>query len=436
MTLIGLLTSLFLAWSRAIADPAWSADSFSAQAPESMSAARSYALADAIAIALKNDSRLLSAEQDRIIAEERVREAKLVFLPEFGLQASATKYDARYPFSLSQEFHNTLLFPSARENIYSARGYMLFPIYEGGRSINTLRLAQAALKQANSNYESVKMEVVLAAKGAFYRLVYAQEKSAAAQEGLAAAQNATSSARLDAWERIEAESLLSQARVRSAEAARDLFLARLTFLKALNQELDNSFRVIGGLDTRKVEVEARRAALWAMELRPELQSETYKAQMDSIGVNLAIGRRNPTLFLAGDYELTDQTFPLKKNNWDFGVGIKIPLTYDFFTMLRQKRAEQRQGQLKRSALQDAVRLEVLQSCESLEYWQRELALRETQYQKVSRLFSEAPASGPALARLKALLSVLDLRFSYLSAAIEHALALAHLERAVGRDLAP
>ena len=48
-------------------------------------------------LALKNDSRLLSAEQDRIIAEQRLTEAKLEFLPEFGLQASAAKFDARYP---------------------------------------------------------------------------------------------------------------------------------------------------------------------------------------------------------------------------------------------------------------------------------------------------------------------------------------------------
>ena len=38
--------------------------------------------------------------------------------------------------------------------------------------------------------------------------------------------------------------------------------------------------------------------------------------MDAIGVNLALGRRYPTVFLAGDYELTSQRFPLDKNNWD------------------------------------------------------------------------------------------------------------------------
>jgi len=398
---------------------------------------RTFTIEDAVAVALKNDSRRLSAEQDLIIAGARVTEAKLVFLPEFGLQASATKFDARYPFSLSQEFRNILLFPGSSENIYSGRGYMHFPIYEGGRSVNTLRLAQAALKQAQSNYESVKMEVVLAVKEAFYRLMQAQERSAALDEGRAAAESAANNPRLDVWESIEAEALLAQVRIRASEAGRDLALARLAFLKALNLELDTAFHVLGRLEPRPVEVNARKWGLWAIELRPELQSETYKAEMDAIAVNLAISRRNPTLFLAGDYEVTAQRFPLRNNNWDFGVGIKIPFTYDFFTKLRQKRAEQRQGQLKREALQDQVRLEVSQACQSLEYWQHELALREAQYRRVARLYEAVPAgAGPGLARLKALLSVLELRLSFLTSVTEHTLARALLERAVGRDLAP
>ena len=32
--------------------------------------------------------------------------------------------------------------------LFSGRGYMNFPVYEGGRSVNTLRMAQAALQQA------------------------------------------------------------------------------------------------------------------------------------------------------------------------------------------------------------------------------------------------------------------------------------------------
>jgi outer membrane protein TolC len=413
-------------------------------APEEGPVEKVFTIDDAVTLALKNDSRLLSAEQDRIIAQERVTEAKLVFLPEFGLQASATKFGSRYPFALSPELGNMLVFPSGSkfnpagsEDIYSGRGYMNFPIYEGGRSYNTLRLAQAALLQARSNYEAVNLEVILAVKEAFFRLLAAQEKDAAAATMVSEAQRMAAALTLDPWGRIEAEGFSEQSRHLAAESFRELTLRRLDFLKALNLEQDTAFRVTGQLEPEPVKVDPQKAALWAIELRPELKSETYKAEMDAIAVNLAISRRYPTLFLSGDYEIMDQRFPLLNNNWDVGAGIKLPLTYDFFTKLRQKRAEQRQGQLKRAALQDQVRLEVRQACEQLNYWELETSLRGQRYRTVSGIYEGASATAAAsLAKLRALMTVIGMRLSYLEAVTEFTLARARLERAVGRDLAP
>lgn len=397
---------------------------------------KTYTLDDAVTVALQNDARLLSAQQDRIIAEERVREAKYLFLPEFGLQASATKFDARYPFTLSHDFRNILLFPDSHENIYSGRGYMTMSIYEGRRTLNTLRLAQAAQKQANSAYESVRMDILRSVKTVFYKVLLSQERLSAAENARATASSALSSARLDDWERIEAEALLSQINIRAAEADHQLNLARLEFLKALNLELDTPFRLVGAIESKPLDVSGRNAVLWAMELRPELQAETYRAEMDAIAVNLAMSRRIPTIFVAGDYELTAQRFPLRNNNWAASVGIRVPFSYDYFTQIRQKRAEQRQGQLKRASLQDQVRLEVRESLDTLRYWTKELPLREAQYKKVQGLYEQAPDGARALPRVRALLGVLDLRVAYLTAATELILAQARLERAVGRELTP
>ncbi len=398
-------------------------------------AEKTFTLQDATSLALQNDSRLLSAQQDKIITSERVKEARYQFLPEFGLQASATKFDARYPFSLSQDFRNILLFPGAPENIYSGRGYMHLSLYEGGRTVSTMRLAQAAQKQASSNLESVRLEVIYAAKEAFYRTLLAQEKVASAERARAEAESMSEKGALGSWERIEAEALAETARARAAEAARSLAASRLGLLKTLNLELDTPFRLAGTLDTKPSAVELKNVVLWAMELRPELQSETYKAEMDAISVNLALSRRNPTVFLAGDYELTDQRFPIRHNNWDATIGIKLPLSYDYFTEIRRKKAEQRQGQLKRAALQDHVRLEVRQAYDDLQHWQTEWPRRETRYRKVQSLYDGVSASsGAPLSRLRALTGLLDLRLSYLTAATEHILARARLERAVGREL--
>ncbi len=396
---------------------------------------RVYTIEDTLRL-LRNDPKLQSAEQDVIIADARLVEAKLRFLPEVGLQASATKYDARYPFALSPEFRNLLLFPGASsESIYSGRAYFNMPIYEGQRTMNTLRLAQASQKQALSDRDSVKMDITLHAKEAFYRLLLAQERVNAFELHLQTIERAVAEGGLGPWERIEAESALGLARSRASEARHALDNARLQFLNTLSLELDTPFRVQGVLETRATQAEVEKAVIWAMELRPELQSQTYRVQMDAIGVNLALGRRSPTVLLAGDYELTAQRFPIKNNNWDVTIGIRIPFAYDYWSQLKQKRAEQRQGELARAELQDRVRLEVRQAAEALRWWQEEWPRRESQWKKVQALYDEAASkSGAPMSRLRARDGLLELRLSHLSAVTEHILARAHFERAVGREL--
>ena len=276
--------------------------------------------------------------------------------------------------------------------------------------------------------------MTLRAKEAFYRLLLAQERAAAFDAYLKNAEAAAADG-LGAWERVEAEAALGSARSRAAEAHHVLDSARLQFLNTLSLELDTPFRVDGVLETRPAKAEVEKAVIWAMELRPELQSQTYRVQMDAIGVNLAIGRRNPTVFLAGDYELTAQRFPLKNNNWDVTLGIKIPFAYDFWSQIKQKRAEQRQGELTRAELQDRVRLEVRQVFENLRWWQEEWPRREGQYKRVQALYDAAAGKpGSALSRLRARDGVLDMRLAYLSAVTEHILARARFERSVGREL--
>jgi outer membrane protein TolC len=427
---------LLLAVPLALALAAAAARAQSPNQSESGALERSYSLDDALHL-VRNDPRLQSSEQDVIIAESRVTEAELRFLPEVGVQASASKFNALYPFALSEAYHNILLFPNSQENIYSTRGYFNLPIYEGQRTLNTYKLALAAQKQAVANRDSVKMDLILQVKEAFYRLLLAQERAAASDAHLQALERLAAGNGLGAWEAVEAEAALAAARSGASETEHELESSKLAFLKSLNLELDTPFHVTGSLATTPAKVEVERAVLWAMELRPELQSQTYKAQIDAIGVNLANGRRYPTVSLGGDYELTAQSFPLNKNNWDATLGVKIPLTYDLWSQLKQKKAEQRQGQLARSDLQDQVRLQVRQAAESLRYWQEEWPRREKQWRRISGLYDAASGkAGSALSRIRAQQSLLDLRLAYLAAVTEHLLARARLERAVGREIAP
>jgi outer membrane protein TolC len=404
---------------------------------------RMLSLKDAERLALLNDATVLSAEQDKIVAAERVKEAGYLFLPEFGVQASATKYNALYPFALPAA-GNALLFPKNTANlgnnlndIMFGGAYMNMNLYEGGRGINTLKLAQAAQRQAETNYDSARMDVILSVKRVFYRLLLAQKKSQLAKDYLSDVERLSQDGNLDVWEQMEVESRRAEAEIIFAKDVHKLKIEQLQFLKSLNLELDTPFKIVGDIETNPVSIDVEKIILWALELRPELQSETYKAQMDAISVNLAQSRRTPTVFISGDYDLMTQNFPVDKNNWDATIGLKLPFAYDYWSELMKKRAQQRQGDIKRSELQDQVRLEVRQTYANVVFWQKEYPLRESQYLRIKRLYERASrASGHTVLKLHAVAGIFDLEISYLKAVTQHILAKAELERAVGREIDP
>jgi len=390
-----------------------------------------YTLEGSLRLAQRNDAELQSAEQDITIARQRVREAFFLFYPEVGLQATATRYEARRPFALRPGFGSSLLFPSDKDHLYSGQAYLNLSLYEGRRHINTLRLAQTLLKQAQSKYDAVRLDIGYNTKRVFYRFILAKKILEAAEE-FSAKFKSHDVSRLSAAERIEAESAAAELRAALSEAHHTLELARLDFLKGLNRELDTSAELSGNLQTTPVEVDIKKALLWATELRPELQSQTYRSQMDAISVNLALGRRNPTLILGVDYDVTGQDFPLRQNNWDATVGLKIPFAFDYWTQHTQRLAEQRQGEIIRSELHDRVQLEVRKAHNDLTYWQGEYPQREREYHALERSLTAISPNSPGA--LRSAVRVLHAHRLYLEAVTEHVLARSRLERAMAHPL--
>lgn len=395
-----------------------------------------YSLDRALKSAIDNNAAIQNAEQDIIIAEQRVTEAKLRFLPEVGIQASATRYNARFPFALRPRYRSLLLFPSDQDNLFSGQAYMTLPLYEGRRNINTLRLTQASLKQARAKYDAVQLDIVYKTKKVFYGYLLAHKLLAASEELAKIVDKAGTRTDSDPWRKLETEAIESQFRSAQDGMRHALELAHLDFLKELNIELDRPVHIEGTLKSSPIDVNLSMALVWATELRPEMQSQTLRAQMDAIGVNLALSRRYPTLALGIDYEITGQEFPLRQNNWAATFGIRLPFAFDFWPQHTRKLSEQRQAEIKRAELKDQVHLEVRKAHRDLLYWRKEWGKREQEYLRLKRLLDLAKSkvmSRPSAA-MRAATGVLAAHGRYLAALTEHLLSRARLERAVGRSL--
>lgn len=370
-----------------------------------------------------------------IIAQQRVKEAAFLFLPQTSITGAVTKSNLKYPQIILPDSSPHILFPSAEENFYTLHASVVQPIYVGGRNTNTLRLARASLLEAQTRYDSAKRDATLAVKESFYKLLYSSAALGGCRGWLSEMSRQRAQAKLNAWESVEGEAALDKMEAEFQSLLQRYRLAKLSFLRALNKELDSVVAADGDFKPLPAKADLNRLMVWAMEMRPELKGEVYRAEMDAIAVNLAMSRRSPTVMLGANYDFVDTQFPLRNNGWEANLAVQFPLAYDFWTQITQKKAEQRQGALKRAAMQDKVRLELNQAYENNSYWQREVVSREAVYSRLKGRYSAAARENAAtLSALSAAGAVYAAQLAYLEAVREQLVSRARLEWALGQEI--
>ncbi|MBU2574008.1 MAG: TolC family protein [Elusimicrobia bacterium] len=397
-------------------------------------------LESVINLAVRNNPALLSAEQNIIIAKQRVSEARFLFLPQFALSGTLSKVNLQYPMALGPELGDRYLGTDIKENFYTMRAYALQPLYNGGRNKNTLRMAKTAHKQAKVNYDTVKMDVILKAKRAFYTLLYHRNLAAIAKKWHEDAAALNSGIKKDGWESIEAKMLISRLEKQTKASGKNMEAARTELIKVLNREPNYRFDIDGSLGPAAVRTDMQKSLVTAMEARSELKSEIYKAQLDALAVNMAMIRRSPNIYLGGSYDVigykgSSLDNSVRSSNWMASIAIHFPLTYNIWTQIVQKKAEQRQGDLKRVEVQDKIRFEIINAYKELEFRQAESAGRKDELAAIKLDYEEAFKHGPAaLSTLRAFAAICELEKGYFESVYSLMLARIRLEWAQGKDL--
>lgn len=397
-------------------------------------------LSEVVQLSVRNSPAALAAEQDIIIAKQRVRESRFMYLPQFTLSGTASRVNLEYPAVLGPELGERFLDPAISDTFYTLRAQALQPLYTGGKNTNTLKLAKAAQNQARVNYEAAKADAAYAAKKAFYTLLYQRRLQAASKEWLARAASLNTALRKDAFEDLEASMLLSGLSDRSQQAESGVDAAAADLLRVLNREPGYQLEITGDLETLPVEAEVTRSLVTAIDARPELKSELFKAQIDDIIVNMALTRRNPTVYLGASYDVNAYKMSdlmdnsVRANNWLASLAIHFPLSYDIWTQVQQRRAQQRQGELRRLELQDKVRFEILSSHKEAVFWQLEAGKLAGELSRMKASYEAASRSSrPSMAALRALCALFELEKKAEDAVYTQLMARSRLEWARGRD---
>lgn len=395
-------------------------------------------LENAIRLAIENNYQLLLTEQDVIIAEQKVKEAKFLYLPRISLNAGATAYNLDYPTiipeSLGMRFITQEEGHEGKDLFYGAGVSAIQYLYTGGRTSSTVSLAKATLKEALSRYEAVKSKTIYDVKEAFFNLLFLQKKKELFEETSGKISKVLNKKNNKTWENILVKSELARIQSNHNFIEEETRNASFALLKTLNKELNNTLVIQGDFELTPVEIDLKKLSVWAMEFRPELKSALYKLEMDNISVNLSLARRYPDIMLGGSYERLGLN-NIKDENMQLTLALKLPLGYNYASQIKQKRAEQRQTILKQAEIEDQIRIEVAQAYNKFVFWQTEAQNRQTTWEDISKDIKKINFTDMSKEEaIKVYEYYYKAGVDYLEGIRQYKLAIAALELAVGQDI--
>jgi outer membrane protein len=317
-------------------------DTTQATAPPPASAARELTLAQAEAIALKNNPQITIGKLQALVARQYVREARSALLPTAYL--SVTAVDANPGSRLAAGgLNNPILFPRAAAG--ATVGQL---ITDFGRSTNLLSSSEAQAKAEDQNAAATIAQIVLAVDQSFYNVLETKALVVVAQQTVDSRQLFVDKIKALTDAKLKSDLDLSFAKV-------DLARGKLLLLEARNNyqsSLATLSAILGYPDQQDFQLLEEQAAIaapapgvgpliqQALQQRPEvlaLQDEVQSAQKFSSAEHDLWRPTISALGTIGEAPVRDNHIP----NWYGAVGlnINIPVFSGFLFNARAKAAD-------------------------------------------------------------------------------------------------
>ena len=313
------------------------------QAPvETAAPGRPLTLAEAEAIALKNNPQITVGRLRALIARQYVRESRSALWPNAYL--SLTGVDANPGSRIAAGFlNNPILFPRA------AGGASVNQLVtDFGRSTNLLSSSEFSAKAEDQNAAATRADILLAVDQAFYNSLDTQALVHVAEETVEARQTLVDKVQALASAKLKSELDLSFAKVELARAklllleSRNNFQAALAGLSAvLGYPSEQNFQLVerpGPLPAPAPDLQP--LIQQALEQRPEIKALQFQVASAQKFGNAEHDLWRPSvnaLGVVGEAPVRDDHIP----NWygAVGVNINIPVFNGFLYNSRARAAD-------------------------------------------------------------------------------------------------
>jgi outer membrane protein TolC len=308
-----------------------------------------------VRIALDRHPLVSQADADTQAAKARKGQAQSPYYPSIDLNTGYS-YFKGYSSSTGRNFSATSLF---------GQGTLSQTITDFGRTGAAVDRADALLSSARESGKSVREDVVLDAKVAYYNVLRAQRILSVNQETVKqresllrqaqAFYDAGIRARIDV---ARAEANLFQARAELTTSENNLQVARITLLNRMGVDGPRGFELVDTLAAESLPGTLEEWILEAEGNRPDLRSLLERERAAELALRGARAGYNPILTGNGAYGYSSNEFPLEQT-YSVSALLSVPLFTGFLT--REQVAEARaQLDSARYAVTDFRRLVRLQ----------------------------------------------------------------------------
>jgi outer membrane protein len=419
------------------------------------SAPRPLGLAEAIATALQQNQQLRVAAFEVAIARAQLAQARAATSPQLNGQASVTRTKEAEATTIAFLAHgvlHTIVIPPASPTLYDARVALQYPLYTGGRLEAQIALAEANVRGAEATLERIKLQIVFAARQAYFQLQLAEsglevaERSVAqATENLRVARARVAAGASPRFDEVQAEVALANALQSRVRARNAIAQAMQALAGVLNLPLTTALRPTDPLTVRPVRETAEALVARAAQARPEFAELAARQAAAQAGLELAQSGARPNVALqaSGAYSNTGGFFAgsTGTTSWSVTLAATLSLFDGGLTRERVREAQLRLEQLRAMEAQQkqSVELEVRQAVLNLQSAAEELAGADAliaQAQEALRIANVRFQSGVGtnLEVLNAQTAASQAEAAKAQALFNYNLARATLERAVGADL--
>jgi outer membrane protein len=420
-------------------------------------------LAEALDIALQQNSAVLKARSDVEASRGVVIQTRAIAWPKLRVTSQFTQYD-RSAVEIFPPINITSLgggspFPRINgDQKWNAGVQLVQSIYEGGRITSSLRTARLTDDQAFLNYQTTVAETVLQTRTAYYDVLLAaeqidvQEASVRLLESeLEDAQRRFDAGTVPRFNVLRAEVSLANAKPRLIRARNNHRIAKNNLANQLGYRLpsevweDIPLQLSGTLETATFSIDLPEALRQAVQRRTELTAARTSVALRDQAIKNARAGYLPSVQLFAGYTSRNSNFSDDLTRDVSGWNAGAQLTWDIFDgRLTKGKVTEAEARLQRARLDldeltRRVELEVRTEYSGFVEAREVLASQEKVVEQAEEALRLARSrydagAGTQLDVLDAQTSLTEARSNKVQAQHDYNVALARLERALGSGI--